>query len=233
MRFLVVGAGSWGTAFTRVLLDRGHDVVARAATRRAGATRSRETAATRATCRASTCAASTAVPLDDAPADVDLIVVAVPSAGVRRGRRGAARAGARAQADEGSRPRDRRAALDARPGPPGRRALRPEHGGGDRRRPADRGGDRERGRLPRRPAAARDQLVRLPRLRQPGRRRRRALRRREERDRARRGRRRRPRPRRQREGGAGHARPRRRWRGSARRAARAPRRSPASPAWAT
>ena len=27
MRFLVVGAGSWGTAFTRVLLDRGHDVV--------------------------------------------------------------------------------------------------------------------------------------------------------------------------------------------------------------
>src|SRR5207249_4477501 len=27
MRFLVVGAGSWGTAFTRVLLDRDHDVV--------------------------------------------------------------------------------------------------------------------------------------------------------------------------------------------------------------
>ncbi|HEX7582599.1 MAG TPA: saccharopine dehydrogenase NADP-binding domain-containing protein, partial [Gaiellaceae bacterium] len=27
MKFLVVGAGSWGTAFTRVLLDRGHDVV--------------------------------------------------------------------------------------------------------------------------------------------------------------------------------------------------------------
>src|SRR5256885_12422437 len=27
MRFLVVGAGSWGTAFTRILLDRGHDVV--------------------------------------------------------------------------------------------------------------------------------------------------------------------------------------------------------------
>jgi glycerol-3-phosphate dehydrogenase (NAD(P)+) len=27
MRFLVVGAGSWGTAFTRVLLDRGHEVV--------------------------------------------------------------------------------------------------------------------------------------------------------------------------------------------------------------
>ena len=27
MRFLVVGAGSWGTAFSRVLLERGHDVV--------------------------------------------------------------------------------------------------------------------------------------------------------------------------------------------------------------
>src|SRR5437763_15790013 len=27
MRFLVAGAGSWGTAFTRILLDRGHDVV--------------------------------------------------------------------------------------------------------------------------------------------------------------------------------------------------------------
>ncbi len=27
MKFLVVGAGSWGTAFTRVLLDRGHEVV--------------------------------------------------------------------------------------------------------------------------------------------------------------------------------------------------------------
>src|SRR5262249_56217732 len=27
MRFLVDGAGSWGTAFTRVLLERGHEVV--------------------------------------------------------------------------------------------------------------------------------------------------------------------------------------------------------------
>src|SRR5256885_1962326 len=27
VRFLVVGAGSWGTAFSRVLLDRRHDVV--------------------------------------------------------------------------------------------------------------------------------------------------------------------------------------------------------------
>ena len=27
MRFLVVGAGSWGTAFTRLLLDREHEVV--------------------------------------------------------------------------------------------------------------------------------------------------------------------------------------------------------------
>ena len=33
MRFLVVGGGSWGTAFTRVLLDRHHDVVLACRTR--------------------------------------------------------------------------------------------------------------------------------------------------------------------------------------------------------
>ncbi len=33
MRFLVVGAGSWGTAFSRVLLERGHEVVLACRTR--------------------------------------------------------------------------------------------------------------------------------------------------------------------------------------------------------
>ena len=75
----------------------------------------------------------------------------------------------------------------------------------------------------------RDQLARLPHLREPRRRRRRALRGGEERDRARGGRRRRARPRRQREGGADHARARRD--GAAGRGVRRPRRrrSPASP----
>ena len=36
MRFLVVGAGSWGTAFSRVLLERGHDVVLACRIARAG-----------------------------------------------------------------------------------------------------------------------------------------------------------------------------------------------------
>ena len=79
MRFLVVGAGSWGTAFAHVLLERGHDVVLACHTRRAGASDRRDAAATRATSRRSTCARSSAVALDDAPADVDVVVVAVPS----------------------------------------------------------------------------------------------------------------------------------------------------------
>jgi glycerol-3-phosphate dehydrogenase (NAD(P)+) len=78
MRFLVVGAGSWGTAFTRVLLDRGHDVVL--------ACRSPEQAETiRRTgwnpryLQGVDLSAAEAVPLADAPADVDVVVVAVPS----------------------------------------------------------------------------------------------------------------------------------------------------------
>jgi glycerol-3-phosphate dehydrogenase (NAD(P)+) len=79
VRFLVVGAGSWGTAFSRVLLDRDHGVVL--------ACHSAEQAAaiaetghnprylTRADLRG-----VEAVALDDAPGDVDAVVVAVPSA---------------------------------------------------------------------------------------------------------------------------------------------------------
>ena len=78
MRFLVVGAGSWGTAFTRVLLDREHDVVL--------ACRTPEQAETIASAgwnprylQSVDLSAAEAVPLADAPGDVDVVVVAVPS----------------------------------------------------------------------------------------------------------------------------------------------------------
>jgi glycerol-3-phosphate dehydrogenase (NAD(P)+) len=78
MRFLVVGAGSWGTAFTRVLLDRGHDVVL--------ACRSPEQAETIARTgwnprylQGVDLSAAEAVALADAPSDVDVIIAAVPS----------------------------------------------------------------------------------------------------------------------------------------------------------
>jgi glycerol-3-phosphate dehydrogenase (NAD(P)+) len=78
MRFLVVGAGSWGTAFTGVLLERGHEVVL--------ACRSREQAETiESTGRnpryltSVDLGAADAVALADAPGDVDVVVAAVPS----------------------------------------------------------------------------------------------------------------------------------------------------------
>jgi glycerol-3-phosphate dehydrogenase (NAD(P)+) len=78
MRFLVAGAGSWGTAFTRVLLDRGHDVVL--------ACRSAEQAEAIASTgwnprylQSVDLSAAAAVALADAPGDVDVVVVAVPS----------------------------------------------------------------------------------------------------------------------------------------------------------
>jgi len=78
MRFLVVGAGSWGTAFTRVLLDRGHDVVL--------ACRSPEQAEAIAHTgwnprylQGVDLSAAEPVALADAPAEVDVIAVAVPS----------------------------------------------------------------------------------------------------------------------------------------------------------
>jgi len=78
MRFLLVGAGSWGTAFTRVLLDRHHDVVL--------ACRTREQAEAIASTgwnprylQSVDLSAAEAVALADAPADVDVNVVAVPS----------------------------------------------------------------------------------------------------------------------------------------------------------
>ena len=79
MRFLVVGAGSWGTAFTRVLLDRGHDVVLACHT----AEQVRAIAETghnpRFLERVDLRGVRAVVTVDDAPGDVDAIVVAVPS----------------------------------------------------------------------------------------------------------------------------------------------------------
>src|SRR5262249_31474032 len=79
MRFLVVGAGAWGTAFTRLLLDREHEVVL--------ACRSAEQAKTIAETgwnprhlQHVNLRGAQPVALADAPADVDVIVVAVPSA---------------------------------------------------------------------------------------------------------------------------------------------------------
>jgi glycerol-3-phosphate dehydrogenase (NAD(P)+) len=78
MRFLVVGAGSWGTAFTRVLLDRGHDVVL--------ACRSPEQAEAIAQTgwnphylQGVDLSAAEPLALTDAPDDADAVVVAVPS----------------------------------------------------------------------------------------------------------------------------------------------------------
>src|SRR5689334_907391 len=81
MRFLVVGAGSWGTAFTRLLLDRGHDVVL--------ACRSPEQAEAIARngwnpryLQGVDLSGAEAIGLADAPADVDFVVLAVPSSAV-------------------------------------------------------------------------------------------------------------------------------------------------------
>ncbi len=78
MRFLVAGAGSWGTAFTRVLLDRGHDVVL--------ACRSPEQAEAIASTgwnprylQSVDLSGADAVALAAAPGDVDVVVAAVPS----------------------------------------------------------------------------------------------------------------------------------------------------------
>jgi glycerol-3-phosphate dehydrogenase (NAD(P)+) len=78
MRFLVAGAGSWGTAFAHVLLERGHDVVL-------GCHNAWQAEAINADGRnprylhVVDLKHATAVPLADAPADVDVVVVAVPS----------------------------------------------------------------------------------------------------------------------------------------------------------
>jgi glycerol-3-phosphate dehydrogenase (NAD(P)+) len=78
MRFLVAGAGSWGTAFTHLLLERGHEVVL-------GCHTAEQAEAIAATGRNPRylqrvdLSAARPVPLQDAPGDVEVVVVAVPS----------------------------------------------------------------------------------------------------------------------------------------------------------
>ena len=78
MRFLVVGAGSWGTAFTRVLLDRGHDVVLACHTQEQAQTIA-ETGRNPRYLERVDLRGVEAVTVDEAPGDVEAIVVAVPS----------------------------------------------------------------------------------------------------------------------------------------------------------
>ena len=134
MRWVVVGGGSWGTAFARLLADRGHEVTlaCRDPSRRGDR---RDRAATRATC-------------DRRPARrhrrrADRGRAAGrrrrrrrrrPEPRLRRGRRARLPGDAPVlEPHEGPRPGDRRAALDcSSQRPSGRRPLRAEHGRGGR-----------------------------------------------------------------------------------------------------
>ncbi|HEX5174062.1 MAG TPA: NAD(P)H-dependent glycerol-3-phosphate dehydrogenase [Gaiellaceae bacterium] len=78
MRFLVVGAGSWGTAFTRVLLDRGHEVVLACHTPEQAALIA-STGWNPRYLQSVDLSAAEAVALADVPADADVVVMAVPS----------------------------------------------------------------------------------------------------------------------------------------------------------
>jgi glycerol-3-phosphate dehydrogenase (NAD(P)+) len=78
VRFLVVGAGSWGTAFARVLLERGHDVVLACRT----AAQAEEIARAGRNARylpAVDLSQARTVSFAEAPGEVDVVVVAVPS----------------------------------------------------------------------------------------------------------------------------------------------------------
>jgi glycerol-3-phosphate dehydrogenase (NAD(P)+) len=78
VRFLVAGAGAWGTAFTHVLLERGHDVVL-ACHSREQADAIADTGRNPRSLPIVDLARATTVALDDAPADVDVAALAVPS----------------------------------------------------------------------------------------------------------------------------------------------------------
>jgi glycerol-3-phosphate dehydrogenase (NAD(P)+) len=78
MRFLVAGAGSWGTAFTHVLRERGHDVVLACHT--AGQAEAiNESGRNPNSLPIVDLRGVEAVPLASAPVDVDFVAVAVPS----------------------------------------------------------------------------------------------------------------------------------------------------------
>jgi glycerol-3-phosphate dehydrogenase (NAD(P)+) len=78
VRFLVAGAGSWGTAFTRVLLERGHEVVLACRTREQAEAIARNGWNPR-YLQSVDLSAAEAITLADAPADVDVVAAAVPS----------------------------------------------------------------------------------------------------------------------------------------------------------
>jgi glycerol-3-phosphate dehydrogenase (NAD(P)+) len=78
VRFLVAGAGSWGTAFTHVLRERGHDVVLACHTREQ-ADAINETGRNPRSLPKIDLRGVEAVPIAGAPGDVDVVVVAVPS----------------------------------------------------------------------------------------------------------------------------------------------------------
>src|SRR5262249_21776436 len=78
VRFLVAGAGSWGTAFTQVLLQRGHEVVLGCRTAQQARAIADDGRNPRYLTSVDLRDVQT-VALDDAPADVDVAVVAVPS----------------------------------------------------------------------------------------------------------------------------------------------------------
>ena len=97
-RVIVVGGGAWGSAFAKLLAERGHAVTL--AVRDAG--------------RAYPYGLQ-AAPIEQAPfADADLIVLAVTSRSFREVAAEPARLGAPPQPREGARPGDRRAPVDAR-----------------------------------------------------------------------------------------------------------------------
>jgi glycerol-3-phosphate dehydrogenase (NAD(P)+) len=83
VRFLVVGAGSWGTAFTRVLLERGHDVVLACHTAEQAEAIGRNGWNPRYLQNVDLRGADP-VTLRSAPGDVDVVVVAVPSGAFAR-----------------------------------------------------------------------------------------------------------------------------------------------------
>jgi glycerol-3-phosphate dehydrogenase (NAD(P)+) len=78
VKFLVAGAGSWGTAFTRVLLERGHEVVLACRTREQAEAIARNGWNPR-YLQSVDLSAAEAITLADAPADVDVVAAAVPS----------------------------------------------------------------------------------------------------------------------------------------------------------
>lgn len=78
MKFTVVGAGSWGTAFTRVLLDRGHEVVLACHTAEQAEAIAEAGRNPRYLANVDLRAARV-VALADVPGDEDVLAVAVPS----------------------------------------------------------------------------------------------------------------------------------------------------------